>query len=391
MLRCFQVQLLICLSLALPVCAQTSNAIIYADLNTNLTYQQMIDSPTLCPSPVGVSTPGCTIYATSPNASKSLGTIDPASSGTQKTVTLYLGPFTYTVDHIVMRSGLRIIGTGAAWNSNTGTQGTRLQSTNTSNFPMFKLPQTGDVNPNSQSTDIYFYGFVLLGAANNTSQSGIWADCSQFNSLSNGGAGLMNSSFEDLWFFGFAGDAIGLFGPSNEPGGHVYSANQFLSFRNIRAFRPTPQSGPDLRMEGSDGQIDCINCLLDGAGQAGDGWANVYIGNTGGGNLTPYSIHFFNLTSQSANVAVQIQGAKHLTFVGSHHEALNGGYLLSTESPNANKNILLSNPFFAGNVGTVSGGYIINANNATKIALQNPEVDGVFNIIGTSAGNVVVY
>ena len=272
-----------------------------------------------------------------PNASKSLGIIDPASSGTQKTVTLYLGPFTYTVDHIVMRSGLRIIGTGAAWNRNKGTQGTILQSTNTSNFPMFKLPQTGDVNPNSQSTDIYFYGFVLMGAANNTSQSGIWADCSQFNSMSTGGAGLMSSSFEDLWFVNFAGSAIGHFGPSNEPGGHVFSANQFLSFRNIRAFRPTPQSGPDLRMEGSDAQMSSINCLLDGAGQTGDGWANIYIGNLGGGNLTPYSIHFFNLTSQSANVAVQIQGAKHLTFVGSHHERLNGGYLLSTESPNANK------------------------------------------------------
>jgi hypothetical protein len=385
MLRHLQVQLLISLSLALPVCAQTSNAILYADLNTGSSYQAMIDSATLCPAP------GCTIYATSPNASKSLGTIDPAHSGTQKTVTLYLGPFTYTIDHIVMRSGLRIIGTGAAWNMSTGTQGTRLQSTNTSNFPMFKLPQIGDVNANSQSTDVYFYGFVLMGAANNTSQSGIWADCTQFNSVSNKGAGLMNSSFEDLWFFNFAGSAIGLFGPSNEPGGNVFSANQFLSFRNIRAFRPTPQSGPDLRMEGSDAQIDCINCLLDGAGQAGDGWANIYIGNLGGGNLTPYSIHFFNLTSQSANVAVQIQGAKHLTFVGSHHEALNGGYLLSTESPNANKNILLSNPFFAGNVGTVSGGYIINANNATKIALQNPEVDGPFNIVGTSAGNVVVY
>jgi hypothetical protein len=256
---------------------------------------------------------------------------------------------------------------------------------------MFKLAQIGDLNANAPTTDVYFYGFVLKGAANNTSQSGIWADCGQFNSSTNKGAGLMNSSFEDLWFVNFAGDAIGLFGPNSEPGGNVFSANQFLSFRNIRAQRPTPQSGPDLRMEGSNGQIDCINCTLDGAGQAGDGWANVFIGNLASGNLTPYSIHFFNLTSQSANVAVQIQGARHITFVGSHHEALNGAYLFTNEGTNASKNILISNAFFAGNVGTVSGGYIVNANNAVSIALQNPEVDGTFRIIGSSAGNVVVY
>jgi hypothetical protein len=393
MLRNLPQQLLIALALTIPVCAQTSNAIVYADLNTGMSYQAMIASPSLCPFP------GCTIYATSPNAGKDLATIDPATIDpmtqhtVQKAVTIYLGPFTYTVDHIIMRSGLRIIGMGAAWNSTTVTQGTILQSNNTFNFPMFKLAQPGDPNANAPTTDVYFYGFVLKGATNNTSQSGIWADCSPFNTnnVSNKGAGLMSSSFEDLSFVNFAGSAIGLFGPTSEPGGNVFSANQFLSFRNIRAVRPTPQSGPDLRMEGSDAQIDCINCLLDGAGQTGDGWANVFIGNLGGGNLTPYSIHFFNLTSQSANVAVQIQGAKHVTFVGSHHEALNGGYLFTTEGPNLNKNILISNAFFAGNVGSVSGGYTINANSAINITLQNPEVDGPFHIVGSSAGNVVVY
>jgi hypothetical protein len=385
MLRNLPLQLLIALSLALPACAQTSNAIVYADLNIGTSYQAMIDSASLCPAP------GCTIYATSPNAGKDLATIDPAHSGTQKAVTIYLGPFTYTIDHIVMRSGLRIIGMGAAWNSTTGTQGTILQSTNTSNFPMFKLAQPGDVNANAPTTDVYFYGFLLKGATNNTSQSGIFADCSPFNTTGNSGAGLMSSSFEDLQFFNFTGSAILLYAPNSNSLGNVLSANQFLSFRNIRAKRPTPTSGPDLRMEGSNGQIDCTNCLLDGAGQAGDGWANVFIGNLGGGNLTPYSIHFFNLTSQSANVAVQIQGARHVTFVGSHHEALNGAYLFTNEGTNSSRNILISNGFFAGNVGTVSGGYIINANNAFSIALQNPEVDGTFNIVGPSAGNVSVY
>src|SRR5689334_8346125 len=100
MFRNLPLQLFIALLLTLPACAQTSTAIVYADLNTGMTYQAMIDSATLCPAP------GCTIYATSPNAGKDLATIDPKA----KAVTIYLGPFTYTIDHIVMRSGLRIIG-----------------------------------------------------------------------------------------------------------------------------------------------------------------------------------------------------------------------------------------------------------------------------------------
>ena len=358
--------------ISLPICAQNNSAIIYADQNTTLTYQQIVD--TVCP------TNGCTIYATSPNASRTIGTLDPGN----KVVTIYLGPFTYNVDHMILRKGFRLIGMGAS------DAGTILQSTNTANYPMFLLPQTSGV----PATDVYLYGFRLYAASGNTSQSGIWLDCS---TLSN--AGIWHSSFEDLYFGssvlgdGFHGSAIALFGPTTS----AAAANQFLSFRNIWAGRPLVSlggGGPDFRVEGYNAQIDCIDCHFDGGGQAGDGWANVFLGNLSGGNYTPTSIHFVNLTAQAANIGVQLYGAKQVTFIGSHHEALNGAYQLQSDGTVSTKGVLISNAFFAGNVGHNGGnGFLVNAISATVVTLQNAVIDGTpdFIVAGASAGNVSRY
>lgn len=353
--------------------AQSTNnsAILYADQYTSFTYQQIINNA--CPAA------GCTIYATSPNASLSLGTIDPGS----KVVTIYLGPFTYNVDHIILRKGLKIIGMGAS------DAGTIMQSTNTSNLPIFSLPQLN----NTPATDVLLYGLRMKGATGNTSQSGIWADCS---TLSN--AGLWHSSFEDLNFLNFQGSAIGLFGPTTG----VPAANQFLSFRNIWATRPAG-GGPDLRIEGADGQIDCIECHLDGWGIGAvptnpvDGWSNVFIGNlSGSGTQTPYSIHFFNMTSQGANNAVQIQGGVHISFIGSHFEALSGAYQLNAGTNLPVRNIWMANDHFNGNVGIdpiVHGnGYILFAQNASDVVLQSASMDGTPDrfVAGNSTGAVTV-
>ena len=73
-------------------------------------------------------TAGCVIYAYSPNVNLNLGTIDPGT----KSVTLYLGPYTYSVTQITLRSSLKIIGMGA--------RATALQSTNGNN-PVIVLVQ----------------------------------------------------------------------------------------------------------------------------------------------------------------------------------------------------------------------------------------------------------
>jgi hypothetical protein len=147
-------------------------------------------------------------------------------------------------------------------------------------------------------------------------------------------------------------------------------------------------------VEGYNAQIDCIDCHFDGGGQAGDGWANVFLGNLSGGNYTPTSIHFVNLTAQAANIGVQLYGAKQITFIGSHHEALNGAYQLQSDGTVSTKGVLISNAFFAGNVGHNNGnGFLVNAISATVVTLQNAVIDGTpdFVTAGASKGNVLVY
>jgi hypothetical protein len=261
--------------------------------------------------------------------------------------------------------------------------GTILQSTNTSNTPMFMLPQAN----NSPATDVYLYGFRLLAQASNTSQSGIWMDCSSWNN-----SGLWHSSFEDLLFLNFKGSAMGFFGPT----GSAASANQFLSFRNLWAIRPLG-AGPDLRMEGYNAQVDCMECHFDGSGPVGDSWANIFLGNLAGGLYTPTSIHFVNLTVQSAALGVQLYGAKNITFIGPHHENLYGAYQLQNDGTAGvvTKGVLISNAFFAGNVGHNSGnGFLVNAISANTITLQSALIDGSapdFVIAGANAGNVSRY
>jgi hypothetical protein len=361
--------------ISLPLCAQNTSAIIYADQYTtpplNYSYQNIVDN--VCPLK------GCTIYATSTSASINLGTLDPGN----KVVTIYLGPFTYNVDHITLRKGLRIIGMGAS------DAGTILQSTNASNYPMFVLSQT---MASPAVTDVYLYGLRLYAYAGNTSQSGLWLDCSTQNN-----PGIWHSSFEDLYFGsptpgdGFHGSAIALFGPT----GNANAANQFLSFRNIWAVRPLG-AGPDLRMEGYNAQIDCIECHFDGSGPSGDSWANIFLGNLAGGLYVPTSIHFVNLTVQSAALGVQLYGAKNITFISPHHENLYGAYQLQSDGNVSTRGVLISNAFFAGNVGRNNGnGFIVNAISATTITLQSYWFDGLigpdFVVAGASAGNVSRY
>jgi hypothetical protein len=348
----------------LPLYAQVNNsAIIYADQYTTLTYQQIVD--TVCPAA------GCTIYATSPNASRTIGTLDPGS----KVVSIYLGPFTYNVNYIILRRGMRVIGMGAT------PVGTILQSTNTANHGLFELPQTN----NTPVTDVYLYGFRLLATPDNTAQWGILLDCSNLIN-----SGLWHSTFEDLYFSGFQADAMVFYGPTSG----VPSANQLLSLRNIWAYRPNVNAGPDLRIEGANGQIDCIECHFDGppGGSAGDGgYGNVFIGNLSGGTQTPYSIHFFNSTVQGANIGVQIHGGQHISFIGSHHEDLHGAYLISNQGNVPTQDIWIANTLFAGNVGTNGGnGYIVNATNAGGIVLDAPMFNGTPDVIAAGPAAAAV-
>jgi len=286
---------------------------------------------------------GCIIYAVSPNVNLNLGNIDPGF----KAITIYLGPYTYTVKQITLRKALKIIGMGAAGGANGSAtcsvaapcNGTTLQSINGNN-PVFVLPQAN----NSPSTNVLLTGFRLLGSVGNASEDGFFLDAS---SLVN--SGLWYSTFDDIYMEGFAGIAVHLRGRSNG----FLSAIQWILFNNVVVYRPKGGANA-LRLEGSIFELRFTDCQFDGQG-IGDG-TNIYIGGLpGGGNAYPTSIMFEGLVSQSAATAVQIDGANHITFHNSHHEALWGGYQITNNTNIGTRGLTISDSSFGGNVGSNGG------------------------------------
>jgi hypothetical protein len=308
------------------------------------------DAITACPKN------GCIIYAVSPNVNLNLGTIDPGT----KAITLYLGPYTYTVKQVTLRRSFKIIGMGAMGGINGTTvacsptapcNGTALRSVN-GNDPVFVLPQANT----SPATNVSLSGFRLYGSAGNTSEDGFFLDTSAtFNS------GLWYSTFDDIYLEGFAGIPVHIKGRSNDFG----SICQWLLFNNVVAWRTTG-GGNALRLEGSVFEVRFRNCEFDGQ-SAGDG-TNIYIGGLAGGiSGYPLSIAFEGLVTQQAATAVQIDGATHVTFYGSHHEKVWGAYQINDSFGTWTQGLTITDSYFAGDVGSNGGsGYLLNV--ATTVA-----------------------
>jgi hypothetical protein len=286
---------------------------------------------------------GCIIYALSPNVNLNLGTIDPGT----KAITIYLGPYTYTVNQITLRKGLKIIGMGASATPvkpPTCTvalpcNGTALQSTNGNN-PVFVLPQTN----NTPATNVHLSGFRVFGSAGNTREDGFLLDTS-----STVNSGLWYSALDDVYLEGFAGVAVHIKGRGND----FASLTQWVLFNNVVVYRASG-GGNALRLEGGIFELRFVNCEFDGQ-TVGDG-TNIYLGGTGSGvGGYPISIVFDGLVSQSAATAVQFDGAFNITFHGSHHEKLWGGYQITNNTGIGTNGLVITDSYFAGDVGTNGG------------------------------------
>jgi hypothetical protein len=318
---------------------------IFADVYPN----GVPDAVAACPAS------GCIIYAASPNVNLNLGTIDPGT----KAITIYLGPYVYTVNQITLRKSLKIIGMGASGGANGSVtcsvalpcNGTSLQSTN-ANVPIFVLPQTN----NQPATNVRLSGFRVLGAAGNTGQDGFFLDTS---STSN--TGLWYSTLDDIYLQGFAGIGIHVKGRSND----FLSGTQWVFFNNVVVFR-TAGGKNALRVEGASFELRFVNCQFDGSG-IGDG-TNIYIGGISRGtNGYPTSLVFEGLVSQSAALAVQLDGLVNVTFYGSHHEALFGTFQITNNTNIGTQGVTISDGYFAGNVG-INGGSGFDLNVGTTLA-----------------------
>jgi hypothetical protein len=246
---------------------------------------------------------GCVIYAYSPNVNLSLGTIDPG----KKAITVYLGPYTYSVTEITLEDDLKIIGMGSGV--------TTLQSADSS-MPVFVVPQ----HENGAAQHVLLSGFSIHGATGNTSQDAIFLDSSGYYN-----SGVWYSEFHDIIITGFGGIGIHLKGTNANFSGMT----QFTEFNRVIVFRPKGGSNA-LRIEGASYELYFNDCEFDGAA-AGDG-TNVFIGGLAPIHFAiPIDINFRGLTSQAAATAVEIDGGWALSFYSPHHEHLWGVYLVHSD------------------------------------------------------------
>lgn len=302
-------------------------------------------------------TSGCMVYANAESMNRNLGTIDPGN----KVLTLFLGPYTYNVTQITLRKGMKIIGMGGS------DAGTVLQSMNGEN-PVFVVPQQSGM----PASNVWLQGFRLYGSKGNIGEDGFFIDSSNLDS-----GGLWYSTFVDIYAQGFAGSAFHFRGPSS---GHA-GTNQFLTFINDAAWR-TSRGAPALKIEGGEYQFFFENCMFEGQAK-GDG-TNVFIGGGPGPGTPgyPYIINFRGLTSERAGTGVQIDGGANIEFEMSHHELLDGAYLVTYGANHAKvptDGLIIANSSFNGNVGVNSGqGYIVNVSSskATGVVVRSNMIYG---------------
>jgi len=313
-------------------------------------------------------TAGCILDATSPNSPLAMGSFDVGT----KAVTVLLGPLSFTATQITLRTGLNIIGAASG--------PTVITSVGSNATPLMVIPQVNS----TPAQHVHLENINFVGAAGNTSQTGLFADCS---SLTN--AGLWYSQFKDLHFSGFQGKSIYLKGRVD----NANAVNQFLTFTNVQALRSTG-AGEALRIENGVGQVEFINSEFDGPGIT-DG-TNIFIGEINAGDLqAPYSINFELLTCQSANLCAQISGSENVTIQNSHFEVLHGAIQTSLVGTTANIDLLIAHNVFFGNVGVNAGnGFILKSGLSSNdfVIFKHNEVFGTADsvVTGANGNNIIV-
>lgn len=299
-------------------------------------------------------TAGCTLDGRSQSTPTAIGTFDPGSS---KAVTILLGPMTYTLDHMILRSGLVVKGMGIE-----NVQGTKIQAVGTANQAPFILPTSGSL---VSVQDVILSDFELEATSGNTAQDGFFFDVSVGNLPA--GSNLEYSKFSRIFFNSFKGSAIHLKGP-------IISATSVVQFNDFEILQVNPPAssttiGTCLRMEGAVGQNMFFNFTASQQGGSATETL-VYLGVTNASDgVGPYSNQFYGTTIQNGAVGVLINGCQSCAFRDSHAELDSIVFQIKTPSGGTwhNDVILLDGGVANGNVGINAGaGAIVDASDATN-------------------------
>jgi hypothetical protein len=301
---------------------------------------------------------GCTIDMSKDPGVLAIGSFDPGNVS----VTLLLGPYTYTVHTITLRSGFSLVGSGK------GPYSTILNADGTT-ADVFALGGTGP------SGGVQISGFRLFCGSGNRSQIGF-----HIVAQTNGG-GLWLSAFKNIEVTGCAG---GDFLFDGNAGGSPGGINQFLYFEQIDAFRAT-NGLPAFRATGANGQFSFNDVEFDGPGDvAGDtsGKINFQIDD---GTVTweggPYTFLIQNGTFQGAQGAngagIKLMGVQNFTCLTCHFENDNGGVWAIRGNNFGNWGNTIQNSVFWNGTGIDSGnGFILKTDANSAIAFDDNDVYG---------------
>ena len=308
---------------------------------------------------------GCVIYAISPKVNLNLGNIDPGS----KAITLYLGPYTYTIKQITLRRNFQIIGMGSGI--------TFLQSVNGNN-PVVVVSQ----EVNGAAINVLLSGFRLIGSVGNTSEDAmLWDSSGHLNS------GVWYSEVRDIFISGFAGNSIHLIGTNASFTGE----SQWVEFNRVIVFRPQG-AGNGLRIEGAAYELYFNDCQFDGTAP-GDG-TNIFIGaRPGNAYAFPVDINFRALTSQNAATAVQLDGGWAISFYSPHHEYIWGVYEIDGDLGAPTRALTISDAQFL-TVGANNGaGYLLKVNTPfANVRLVHSQItQSVDAVVLSPYGATIVY
>ena len=336
----------------------------------------------MCPA-----TGGCVIDARGGLGSLAIGTFDPGT----KSVTLLLGPYTYSVTQITLRTNFHLIGTASVHQTIGGTfAATVLQSTNVATSPIV-LPGSGQ----GPAQFVELSDLSLLAATGNTTENGI-----DLQPLV--GGGLWQSTFSNLMVQGFVGTSINI-AANNVCGGVTCTdpaVNQFLQFHNVYVSRPV--GGIGIAIIGNSGQI-----TFDATSQVtyslyptspNPPGTNVLIAQEASGNSSatyPYDVAFRDFTNQGSARAFDIEGASNVVIENNHFEECSICTYLNTGPQGWEYNVRMdkNHYVFGANDGVNSGAgalaYAATANNSAATFSNNSIEQSPDAILGGISSGVI--
>jgi len=172
-----------------------------------------------------------------------------------------------------------------------------------------------------------FYGDILIDGKKVSAPM----HCFNFDADTTDG-GIWYSSIKNVVVRQFAFDGIRLIGGTDFEANNIYQrVNQFLTFENVRVFRPSSEESIALYMFGQNGQINFVNCNFSGRNRADRIGTSVWLESTNQNPLNPMGgrgpqtslINFDTCTFEHSDNAFTIKGGYSINIHRSWFEGLN--------------------------------------------------------------------